>query len=155
MLWGNQCLTDQYFNWFQIIATLDPKTIDLFHFTGPYQSTPACPVQLVPNFNPSSAAPTFQESDPLCSTSSVYSIPFFLQRPGPKNEEWTINAHEASPGHYTQVGRIRITKHLWTDDANNLCSPFKMKWKNGHTLFTKVSFFISEPRVCGTFPRQL
>lgn len=90
------------------MATLYPKTINLFHFTGPYQSTPNCPVELVPNFNPSSAAPTFQESNPQCSRPSIYSIPFFLQRPGPKNEEWTINAHEASPGHYTQVGYLRI-----------------------------------------------
>ncbi|KAL9963384.1 hypothetical protein ACROYT_G026894 [Oculina patagonica] len=93
-------------NWFaharEIMATLHPKTIDLFHFTGPYQSTPNCPVELLPDFNPSSAAPTFRESDSKCSFPSVYSIPFFLQRFGPKNEEWTINAHEATPGHYTQ-----------------------------------------------------
>ena len=86
------------------MATLDPKTINLFHFTGTYRSTPSCPVELVPDFNPSSAAPTFRESDAECSSPSVYTIPFFLQRPGPKNEEWTINAHEATPGHYTQVG---------------------------------------------------
>lgn len=94
---------DEYFHCFQIMSALDPKTIDLFHFTGPYQSTPNCPVELVPNFNPSTAAPTFTESDSECSRPSVYSIPFFLQRPGPRNEEWTINAHEARPGHYTQV----------------------------------------------------
>ena len=87
------------------MATLDPKTIDMFYFTGAYQSTPNCPVLLVPNFNPSSAAPTFQESDSICSKPPVYTIPFFLQRPGPRNEEWTINAHEARPGHYTQVSR--------------------------------------------------
>lgn len=131
------------------MATLYPKTINLFHFTGPYQSTPNCPVELVPNFNPSSAAPTFQESDPQCSRPSVYSIPFFLQRPGPKNEEWTINAHEASPGHYTQVGYLAIAnstsnnniflfhKQIWIfticwhsyelDDVDNLY-PLFLKW---------------------------
>ncbi|XP_068734656.1 uncharacterized protein [Montipora capricornis] len=93
-------------NWFaharEIMATLDPKTIDMFHFTGPYQSTPNCPVHLVPNFNPSSAAPAFEESDSSCSRPPLYTIPFFLKRPGPRNEEWTINAHETRPGHYTQ-----------------------------------------------------
>ena len=111
-------LSDCEFNanrsWFivQIMATLDPKTIDMFHFTGSYQSTPNCPVELVPNFNPSSAAPTFQESDSICSKPPVYTIPFFMQRPGPKNEEWTINAHEARPGHYTQVGKFQKKKIL-------------------------------------------
>lgn len=104
------------------MATLDPKTIDMFHFTGSYQSTPNCPVELIPNFNPSSAAPTFQESDSVCSKPPVYTIPFFMQRPGPKNEEWTINAHEARPGHYTQVGYVNkrnIPRFL----SFPLCSP--------------------------------
>ena len=87
----------------QIMATLDPKTIDMFHFTGPFQSTPNCPVDLVPNFNPSVAAPSFMESDLHCSSPPVYTVPFFLERIGPKNEEWTFNAHEAKPGHLTQV----------------------------------------------------
>ena len=90
----------------QIMAAVEPKITDMFYFTGAYQSTPSCPVQLVPNFNPSSAAPTFQESDLTCSKPSQYTIPFFLQRPGPRNEEWTINAHETRPGHYTQVSEI-------------------------------------------------
>jgi len=109
------------------MATLDPKTINLFHFTGPYQSTPNCPVELLPNFNPSSAAPAFQESDPQCSRPSIYSIPFFLQRPGPKNEEWTINAHEASPGHYTQVGLSEDCNTCELEDVNSLCL-FLLKW---------------------------
>ena len=103
------------------MATLDPKTINLFHFTGLYQSTPNCPVDLLPNFNPSSAAPAFRESDPQCSRPSIYSIPFFLQRPGPKNEEWTINAHEASPGHYTQVGLSEDCNTCELEDVNSHC----------------------------------
>ena len=160
------------------MATLYPKTINLFHFTGPYQSTPNCPVELVPNFNPSSAAPTFQESDPQCSRPSVYSIPFFLQRPGPKNEEWTINAHEASPGHYTQVSYLAIPsstsnsniflfhKQIWIfticwnsyelDDVDNLY-PLLLKWseKTCAGFFKVTCYLISESRICGTFPRQL
>lgn len=159
------------------MATLYPKTINLFHFTGPYQSTPNCPVELVPNFNPSSAAPTFQESDPQCSRPSIYSIPFFLQRPGPKNEEWTINAHEASPGHYTQVGYLRIASSTsniflffinkyeylpfvetvvnWTTHIILTHFSWNEMKRRARVVFKVTCYLISESRICWTFPRQL
>lgn len=32
-----------------------------------------------------------------------YNIPFFLDNMGPLYSEWSVNAHEARPGHHTQV----------------------------------------------------
>ncbi|EDO42105.1 predicted protein [Nematostella vectensis] len=34
---------------------------------------------------------------------SLTKRPVFSERPGPKFEEWSVNAHEARPGHHTQV----------------------------------------------------
>ena len=85
------------------MSMLDPQTVSMFHFSGPKYTTPNCPVDMAPNFNPSSGAQSYRRSTKDCSTNSYYNIPFFLDRPGPKYEEWSVNAHEARPGHHTQV----------------------------------------------------
>lgn len=87
----------------QVMSMLDPHTVNMFHFTGPKYTTPNCPVDMAPNFNPSSGAQSYHRSTKDCSDNSYYNIPFFLDRPGPKYEEWSVNAHEARPGHHTQV----------------------------------------------------
>ena len=87
----------------QILSTLDYETAELFHFTGPYQSTPGCPITLKPDFNPASGVPFYSQSDAKCSRVASYNVPFFLARPGPKYESVSLAAHEARPGHHTQV----------------------------------------------------
>lgn len=87
----------------QVMSMLDPHTVNMFHFSGPKYTTPNCPVDMAPNFNPSSGAQSYRRSTKDCSQNSYYNIPFFLDRPGPKYEEWSVNAHEARPGHHTQV----------------------------------------------------
>ena len=82
---------------------LDPKTNNMFYFNGPKHTAPNCPVDMAPNFNPSFGAQSYRSSNKACTRSAYYNIPFFLNRPGPKYEEWSINAHEARPGHHTQV----------------------------------------------------
>lgn len=82
---------------------LDPKTVDMFYFTGPKHTTPNCPVDLLPDLNPSSGAQSYENSDPQCSRNAIYNIPFFLENLGPRFSEWSVNAHEARPGHHTQV----------------------------------------------------
>lgn len=89
------------------MATLDYETADLFYFTGPYHSTPNCPIKLDIDFNPSSGVPFYQSSDKNCSRTASYNIPFFLGRPGPRYEAVTLAAHEARPGHHTQVSRTQ------------------------------------------------
>jgi len=81
----------------------DPNTVDFFYFTGDRQSTPNCPVQLRPDFNPSSGAQSYDNSDANCTYPCNYNIPFFLENLGPKFSEYSVNAHEARPGHHTQV----------------------------------------------------
>ena len=89
------------------MSLLEPKTVDMFYFTGNKQTTPSCPVDMRPNFNPSSGVQSYSRSTKTCSRKSYYRIPFFLDRPGPKYMEWGVNSHEARPGHHTQV--IRLT----------------------------------------------
>ena len=81
---------------------LDPKIVSMFYFFGDKHTTPNCPVRLRPDFNPAHSAQSY-DSDKNCTAGSVYNIPFFLKDVGPKFSEYSINAHEARPGHHTQV----------------------------------------------------
>ena len=84
----------------------DPNTVDLFYFTGDQHSTPNCPVKLRIDFNPSQGAQSYDSSDANCTTPCYYNIPFFLENLGPKFSEYSVNAHEARPGHHTQVKKF-------------------------------------------------
>ena len=81
----------------------ESNTVDFFFHTGKRKTTPSCPVKLRADYNPSSGAQSYWESDFNCTTPSKYFIPFFLENLGPKYSEYTVNAHEARPGHHTQV----------------------------------------------------
>ena len=87
----------------QVMSMLDPKTSQMFYFTGKNHTTPNCPLEMVADFNPSAGVPSYRSSDKACSRNAKYFIPFFLERPGPRYMQWSINAHEARPGHHTQV----------------------------------------------------
>ena len=90
----------------------DPNTVPFFYFTGDRHSTPNCPVKLRPDFNPSSGAQSYDNSDINCTSPCHYNIPFFLEHLGPKFSEYSVNAHEARPGHHTQVRMLHILYHL-------------------------------------------
>ncbi|XP_028411290.1 uncharacterized protein LOC114533870 [Dendronephthya gigantea] len=85
------------------MSLIDSKTINMFYFTGKKHTTPNCPVELHPDLNPSSGAQSYIESDYKCTEGAAYNLPFFLNNAGPKFSEWSVNAHEARPGHHTQV----------------------------------------------------
>ena len=87
------------------MSMLDPKTVNMFYFTGEYHTTPNCPLEMRPDLNPSHGAQSYGVSDQHCSHACGYNIPFFLQDMGPTFSEWSVNAHEARPGHHIQVGR--------------------------------------------------
>lgn len=59
-----------HFHFPKTMSFLEPKTVNMFHFTGAKQTTPSCPVQLAPDFNPSSAAQSYELSDAVCSKNS-------------------------------------------------------------------------------------
>lgn len=63
------------------MSMLDPKTSQMFYFTGKNHTTPNCPLEMVPNFNPSAGVPSYRSSDRACSKNAKYYIPFFLERP--------------------------------------------------------------------------
>lgn len=87
----------------QVMSMLDPKIVKMFYFTGTKHTTPNCPIDLRPDLNPSSGAQSYDSSGIGCSKSAIYNIPFFLGRMGPRYSEWSVNAHEARPGHHLQV----------------------------------------------------
>lgn len=74
----------------------------MFYFSGPKHTTPNCPIEMAPDFNPSAAA-NYEEAGKECKVNARYNIVFFTERPGPKYEEWSTSAHEGRPGHHTQV----------------------------------------------------
>ncbi|XP_020631918.1 uncharacterized protein LOC110068847 [Orbicella faveolata] len=114
-----------------VMSMLDPQTVNMFHFSGPKYTTPNCPVDMAPNFNPSSGAQSYRRSTKDCSRNSYYNIPFFLERPGPKYEEWSVNAHEARPGHHTQVQGL--LEHF-RDSCGGVIS-----WLDSSTSYTAFS----------------
>ena len=104
----------------QVMSLLAPKTIPLFYFTGDKATTPNCPVDMRPNLNPSSGAQSYQRSNAGCTRSAKYNIPFFLENLGPTFSEWSVNAHEARPGHHTQVNVFLITKKSYTSHERTM-----------------------------------
>lgn len=87
---------------------LDPLTIPMFHFTGKKRSTPNCPVKVVPKFLPGSGSQSYSSSNKGCTRYAKYKLPFFLKNLGPKYNAFSVAAHEARPGHHTQVSYIII-----------------------------------------------
>ena len=108
------------------MSLLAPRTIPLFHFTGDKATTPICPIDMQPNLNPSSGAQSYQSAGTDCKQSAKYNLPFFLENLGPRFSEWSVNAHEARPGHHTQV--------------NMLLSLLFSISKNDHTEINKIVF---------------
>ena len=86
-----------------ILATLSPKINHMFHQTGKLRSTPSCPVQVVANFNPGTGSQSYSASGKSCPRPSHYRLPFYLKDMGPRYNAISVAAHEARPGHHTQV----------------------------------------------------
>lgn len=86
----------------KMASQLDPQTCNLFYFSGSKHTTPNCPIEMNPNFNPSTAAQSYIRSDSYCNVAARLNLPFFIDNYGPRYQEMTINAHEARPGHHTQ-----------------------------------------------------
>jgi uncharacterized protein (DUF885 family) len=95
------------------MSMLEAKTAPMFYFTGKHKTTPSCPVELSPDFNPESGTQSYLTSDAACTRTSTYYIPFFLDKPGPRYEEWSVNSHEVMPGHHLQVIVIRLLYNAW------------------------------------------
>ena len=102
----------RFFFGIAVLSDLAPKTNHMFHFTGKYQSTPNCPVQLIANFNPGTGSQSFQSSDKACSRPAHYRLPFYLKDMGPKYNAISVGAHEARPGHHTQVSHVGKLQEL-------------------------------------------
>lgn len=118
-------------NWFDeahmALGLLDPKTINMFHFNGAKHTTPNCPIQLSPDFNPSGGA-NYNRAGKDCKKNARYNIPFFTSEPANRYEEWSINAHEGRPGHHTQVQGLE-------EHFRDRCGGV-IKWLDQETYYT-------------------
>eukprot|EP00111_Clytia_hemisphaerica_P000364 TCONS_00000989-protein len=86
----------------RIMAMIHPLLNDVFHFTGEKVSVPNCPIEIRPHFNPTFNS-MYEPSDAECTTPTVFALPFFADKYGPKFQEWSIAGHEARPGHNFQI----------------------------------------------------
>ena len=93
----------------EILSVLAPKTTHMFHFTSDKQTTPNCPVKLVANFNPGTGSQSYSASGKSCPRAGHYRLPFYLKDLGPRYNAISVAAHEARPGHHTQVGVANLT----------------------------------------------
>ncbi|XP_028399408.1 uncharacterized protein LOC114522845 [Dendronephthya gigantea] len=91
----------------EIMALIHPQFIYAFHVTGKRMTLPNCPIEIYPHFNPSKGTMQFVESDETCSSPTEFRLPFFLERYGPKFQEWSVVAHETRPGHHLQAQGMR------------------------------------------------
>ena len=87
----------------QAMSMLAPKLIPLFYHSGEKISIPNCPIEVVPSFNPGIGAQYFERTDKACTKPASFVVPFFLENHGPRFAEWSVTAHEAWPGHHTQI----------------------------------------------------
>ena len=85
------------------IARIRPKLTSLFYFTGNKTTVPTCPVSMAINFHPLFSVQSYRSGTSTCQGPGLYRLPFFVDRMGPKFLEVAVNAHEANPGHHTQM----------------------------------------------------
>ena len=101
--------------WFKFVRTvlsnIEPMTTPMFYFTGPKATTPNCPLKMVAKFNPSSGSQSFSGGGSTCARAAHYQLPFFLERPGPIYNAFSVAGHEGRPGHHTQVSKIYLASN--------------------------------------------
>ncbi|KAK3726833.1 hypothetical protein QZH41_005371, partial [Actinostola sp. cb2023] len=137
------------------MSLLDPKTINMFYFTGAKHTTPNCPVELKPNLNPSSGAQSYSSSNKACTYSASYYIPFFLERLGPNFSEWSINAHEARPGHHTQVqGRVEHFQSTCSDSLGWVNQNTYTAFSEGWALYAESPLIAEDTDTYDNEPMQ-
>ncbi|KXJ22654.1 hypothetical protein AC249_AIPGENE26565 [Exaiptasia diaphana] len=118
--------------WFEyvngLLSLFAPLQVGMFYYTGQKQSQPNCPVQLIANFNPGTGSQSYRSSDKACTRPCRYRLPFYLKDHGPKYNAYSVAAHEARPGHHTQL-------HSFTElFSNDRCDV--ISWLNGVSYYT-------------------
>ena len=100
------------------MSIIHPQLQDVFYFTGGYSSVPNCPIRMQPHYNPSNGAMYFQSSDSGCNTATQFGLPFFLEKYGPRFQEWSVNGHEARPGHHFQYQGLETVYCLYLQSSD-------------------------------------
>ncbi|XP_028411285.1 uncharacterized protein LOC114533864 [Dendronephthya gigantea] len=115
----------------EILSFLEPKTIDMFHFTDEKRTTPNCPLKVVPNFNPKIASHSFVLAGHSCEYPCRYRLPFFMDNLGPKYNAFSVAGHEGRPGHHTQ---LQGNAENFNDDCQDVIS-----WLNSAVHYPSFS----------------
>lgn len=90
---------------------INPMLNDYFYFTGEKKTVPNCPIALKVIYSPLETTISHLASDAKCSHPTELGLPFFLDKYGPRYQEWSIIGHEARPGHSFQLqGKKSISK---------------------------------------------
>ena len=84
------------------LALIRPKLTRLVYYTGNKTTAPSCPASVAIRFNPLVSVQGYSGSTSSCQEPSRIKVPFFVDRMGPRFFEYTVSAHEASPGHHLQ-----------------------------------------------------
>lgn len=96
-------VTDDLLVLLKVMSLIEPKTLPMFYFTKENATTPTCPIEMIPNLNPSRGFHTYTPSDADCAKSAKYNVPFFKDNLGPKFEEYGAISNLLMPGQHTQV----------------------------------------------------
>lgn len=87
---------------------IKPVIAPLFHRSSPKKTVPACPLEVIPEFHPFLSWHGYGVGSKDCKTKSTQTLPFFMDKFGPKWTEFTTTAHEQLPGHQLEVGNIQL-----------------------------------------------
>lgn len=82
---------------------IGPVYKPLFYRSGPKNTVPACPMDVVAWFHPHARFHAYAPGSKDCKVKATQGLPFFADNYGPKWTEFTTTAHEQLPGHHLEV----------------------------------------------------
>ena len=83
------------------MSFIEPKTIPLFYFNGDKATTPTCPVDLIPDLNPSFGTQSYYSSTPDCKKAQSIGFRF----------SWKTLVHGTMNGASMHTRRGLVTTH--------------------------------------------
>lgn len=82
---------------------IGPVYKPLFYRSGPKNTVPVCPVDVISWFHPHVRFHGYVPGSKDCKVKATQGLPFFADNFGPKWTEFTTTAHEQLPGHHLEV----------------------------------------------------
>ena len=92
---------------------IGPVYKPLFYRSGPKNTVPVCPVDVISWFHPHVRFHGYAPGSKDCKVNATQGLPFFADNFGPKWTEFTTTAHEQLPGHHLEVGAFQRSATNW------------------------------------------